>query len=64
MHEFITPRTSSDKRKRNADDLDRFLAIALNCGRHLAAGDVAGPFALGASPKLYVGKVRTLSPFK
>ena len=50
--------------RRNADDLDRFLAVALNRDRHLRADEVAGPFAIADSPKPHIGKVRTRSPFQ
>ena len=59
LHEFVTPLTSADRRERNADDLDRFLAVAFNWHGHLRAGHIAGPFAINPSPKLYVGKART-----
>ena len=61
-HEFVTPRTSSKKLERNADDLDRFLAVVFTWSGNLRAGEVAGPFTLAASPKLYIGKVRTRRP--
>ena len=60
VHEFVTSRTSSEKRKENAEHLDRFLATALGCPGHLAAGDVAGPIRLPGYPALYVGKARTV----
>ena len=60
VHEFVTRCTRPEKRKRNAADLDRFLATALDCEGHLAPGDVAGPILVQGAPTLYVGKARTV----
>ena len=61
VHEFVTPLTLPERRERNAADLDRFLATALDREGHLAPGDVAGPILVqGRSPTLYVGKARTV----
>lgn len=60
VHEFVTPLTLPEKRARNAADLDRFLATALDHQGHLAPGDVAGPIFVKGQPTLYVGKARTV----
>ena len=60
VHEFVTPLTLQEERDRNAADLDRFLATALDREGHLAAGDVAGPILVKGTPTLYVGKARTV----
>ena len=61
VHEFVTPLTLPERRERNAADLDRFLATALDREGHLAPGDVAGPILVqGRFPTLYVGKARTV----
>ena len=60
VHEFLTPLTLSETRERNAADLDRFLAIALDRQGHLAPGDVAGPILVKGPPTLYVGRARTV----
>ncbi|MDD9998131.1 MAG: hypothetical protein OXQ89_10345 [Rhodospirillaceae bacterium] len=64
MHELVTPVVSSNKLERNAGDLARFLSVVFGWSADLRAGKVAGPFALATSPKLYIGKVRTRSPFQ
>ena len=60
VHEFVTPLTLPERCERNAADLDRFLATALDREGHLAPGDVAGPILVQGSPTLYVGKARTV----
>ena len=59
VHEFVTPLTSANKRERNVGDLDRFLAEAWNCRRHLSAGRVVGAFTVADAPQLNIGKART-----
>ena len=59
-HEFVTPLTVSERRERNAADLDRFLSVAFAHRRHLASGTVAGPIPVKGAPTLYVGKARTV----
>ena len=61
VHEFQTALTAAEKLQRNADDLDRFLATALQCPRQMAPGDIVGPVPADAAPdlRLYVGKART-----
>ena len=61
VHEFVTPLTVSEKRERNAADLQRFLATVFANDRHLAPADVAGPFTIEGAPTLYVGKARTIN---
>ena len=60
VHEFVTPLTLQEERDRNAVDLDRFLATALDHEGHLAPGDVAGPILVKGAPTLYVGKARSV----
>lgn len=60
VHEFVTSRTRPEKRKRNAEDLDRFLATALGRQGHLAPGEIVGPLHVRGTPTLYVGKARTI----
>ena len=60
VHEFMTPLTLPERRERNAADLDRFLATALNREGHLAPGEIAGPILVQGAPTLYVGKARTV----
>lgn len=62
-HEFVTPLTDPGKRERNAADLHRFLAVALDYyPAHLDPGDITGPIPVKAAPTLYVGKARTVIP--
>ena len=60
VHEFVTPLTLPERRDRNAADLDRFLATALDREGHLGAGNIAGPILVKGAPTLYVGKARTV----
>ena len=60
VHECVTPLTLQEERDRNAVDLDRFLATALDHEGHLAPGDVAGPILVKGAPTLYVGKTRSV----
>ena len=60
VHEFVTPLTRSDRRERNAADLDSFLSIALQSDAHVGDGEIAGPFLISGL-SLYVGKARTLA---
>lgn len=58
VHEFVTSLTRSDRRERNAADLDSFVSIALHSDTHVGDGEIAGPFLIqGLS--LYLGKART-----
>ena len=50
VHECVTPLTLQEERDRNAVDLDRFLATALDHEGHLAPGDVAGPILVKGAP--------------
>ncbi len=67
VHEFITPETDSTKQRRNARDLDAFVARLGAASRSSSShGDwLAGPFAvpgnthLPADIPIYVGKLRT-----
>lgn len=67
VHEFATSSTDAKKRKRNANDLDHFLATAFGHSSGLAPGEIVGPFGpfnplvatCAPDPHLYVGKVRT-----
>jgi hypothetical protein len=67
VHEFVTPETDSAKQRRNAADLDAFLA-RLGAAPRTTAGDgawLAGPFTvpgndhLPSGIPLYVGKFTT-----
>ena len=63
VHEFVTPSTHPERRKRNAAALDLFLATALDRQGHLSPGDVTDPILLmKGPPTLYVGKARTVVP--
>ena len=60
VHEFQTRVTRPECRKRNAEDLDHFLATALDHESHLAAGEITGPIVVRDAPALYVAKARTV----
>ena len=61
VHEFVTSRTRSDLRKRNAADLDSFLSVALDSNTNLGDGEIAGPFPNQGGLSLFLGKTRTLA---
>lgn len=60
VHEFVTPSTVAEKRARNDDDLQKFLAIALKHPVRIGPGEIAGPIPVNDAPALYVGKARTV----
>lgn len=60
VHEFVTPSTRRKRRERNAADLDRFLATALDHQDHVGPGEIVGPAHVYGTPNLYVGKARTV----
>ena len=60
VHEFVTALTVSEKRERNAVDLDRFVGTAFALDSRLTPGHVAGPIRSDSDLILYIGKASTV----
>lgn len=58
VHEFVTPRTTPERRARNDRDLNLFLQQVFGHRNSLQPGIVIGPMQTSCKPVLYFGKVR------